>query len=86
MHVIRHLRIGVDRDAVLNAALPEATQEEAVFPRIRKQSSTIVASEDQVVWVIGEHGSGSRLARHVRVFGSLAVQLRVFAVWVATAR
>ena len=56
-------------NGMLFAGLAEAREKEAVLSRIRKEASSVVASEDHVVRVIGNDDETSSLSRHVGLIG-----------------
>jgi len=81
MHMVAHLRCGVNRHPLLLAGFAESKEKESVLARIREEPAPVVAAEDDVVWVPGQHLKGSWLTRHVAIVGQRITELR-FRGWV----
>jgi len=69
MHVVAHLHVRVNGNAMLATAPEQPLQKEAVLSRIRKQAAAIVAPEDQMVGMVGYNDESSRYTRHAPVVG-----------------
>jgi putative intracellular protease/amidase len=76
MHVVAHLGVRMNGNAVLFTSFARTREKEAVLSRIGKQASSVVASEDHVVRMIGNDDETSCLSRHVGFIGQGRRELR----------
>ena len=63
-------------DAKLLAAFTQTCEKKAMFSRVREQSPSVVAPQDDVVRVIGNHDESASFSRHAVVIGPTREKLR----------